>query len=105
MDLAPLIIPGLGPSEILIIIIFGLILIVGTKKIPELARAVGRSMGEFQKGRQEVEKEIREVAKMDRPLEPSEYDRVVKAAKELGLATEGKTLEQLKEEIKKTVGN
>ena len=105
MNFDPLIIPGLGPAEILIIVIFALVLIVGTKKIPELARAVGRSMGEFQKGRHEVEREIREAAKIDKPPELSEYDRVVRAAKELGLATEGKTLEQLKEEIKKTVGN
>lgn len=41
-----------GFSEILVILIV-LILLFGAKKIPDLARALGRSLGEFKKGREE----------------------------------------------------
>ena len=41
---------GLGPSEILLILLFVVILLVGPKKIPEFFRAIGQSVGEFKKG-------------------------------------------------------
>lgn len=43
---------NLGLPEILIILIV-LILLFGAKKIPDLARSLGRSLGEFKKGREE----------------------------------------------------
>lgn len=43
---------NLGMPEILVILVV-LILLFGAKKIPDLARALGRSLGEFKKGRQE----------------------------------------------------
>lgn len=43
---------NLGMPEILVILIV-LILLFGAKKIPDLARSLGRSLGEFKKGREE----------------------------------------------------
>lgn len=43
---------NLGLPEILIILVV-LILLFGSKKIPDLARALGKSLGEFKKGREE----------------------------------------------------
>jgi sec-independent protein translocase protein TatA len=37
------------------------VLLFGANKIPKLARSTGEAMGEFQKGRQEVEKELEEM--------------------------------------------
>lgn len=45
-----------GPEMIWIFII--VLLLFGAKKLPELARGVGKSMGEFKKARQEFEREI-----------------------------------------------
>jgi len=45
----------------------GLIVMVlfGSSKLPELARGLGRSVGEFKKGKEEVERELRDMSKND----------------------------------------
>ncbi len=46
-------------NVIIAIVIIGA-LIFGAKKIPELARTLGKAKGEFEKGRIESEKELKE---------------------------------------------
>lgn len=48
----------LGPAE-LGIILFIVVLLFGAKKLPQLARSMGKSMGEFKRGRQEFESELK----------------------------------------------
>jgi len=43
---------GVGSEELLVILII-VLLLFGAKKVPELARSLGRSVGEFKKGTQE----------------------------------------------------
>lgn len=43
----------------LIIAVVAGILFYGSTKIPQLARSLGRSMGEFKRGRLEVERELK----------------------------------------------
>lgn len=58
MHHAPLAFIGsLGGQEIVIIFLI-VLLLFGAKKLPELARGIGKSMGEFKKARDEFEKEI-----------------------------------------------
>ena len=45
-----------GPWQILICVII-IALLFGAKKIPEIARSLGRAKGEFKKGLEEGEKE------------------------------------------------
>jgi len=49
----------MGAEWIWIVIIIG-VLIFGAKKIPELARTLGKSKGEFEKGKIESEKDLKE---------------------------------------------
>jgi len=53
---------GLGMPEIIVILIAVGILLFGSKKIVEVARSLGRFSGEFKKGKQEVDRELKEVA-------------------------------------------
>ncbi len=48
----------LGPMEMGAILLV-VLLLFGAKKIPELARGVGKGMGEFKKAKQEFDREIR----------------------------------------------
>lgn len=48
--------PG-GPE--LLIILFIAVLLFGANKLPGLARASGQAMGEFKRGRREIEAEIK----------------------------------------------
>lgn len=47
----------LGTQEIMLIFLV-VLLLFGAKKLPELARGIGKSMGEFKKAREEFEHEI-----------------------------------------------
>lgn len=44
----------------MIVIFLIVLLLFGAKKIPELARGVGKGMGEFKKAKKEFEREIKE---------------------------------------------
>ena len=45
------------------VLVFVIVLLLfGAKKIPELARGLGKSMGEFKKAREEFEDEIKRAA-------------------------------------------
>ncbi len=54
---------GLGFPEIIIIAIVVYFLFLGGDKLSELGRGLGRFTGEFQKGKEEMEKEIRKAKK------------------------------------------
>lgn len=57
-------IPLFGPLPVgpeLLIILLVLVLLFGAQKIPKLARSTGQAMGEFKKGREEVEEELQEM--------------------------------------------
>jgi len=49
---------GLGAQELLLILLV-LILLFGAKKIPEIARGLGKSVSEFKKGARDLDEEIR----------------------------------------------
>lgn len=49
--------PSLGGPEMIVIFVV-ILLLFGAKKIPELARGLGKSMGEFKKAREEFEREV-----------------------------------------------
>ncbi len=46
--------PG-GPEVLLVFVV--ILLLFGAKKLPELARSLGKSLGEFKKGKAEGEKD------------------------------------------------
>lgn len=53
---------GLPQGPELIIIFLVVLLLFGANKLPELARALGKSLGEFRKAKDELEREIQRAA-------------------------------------------
>ena len=65
-SLVPLFGPIPGGMEMFVILLIA-VLLFGANKIPKLARSTGQAMGEFQKGRQQVEQELEE---MEESMDP-----------------------------------
>jgi len=99
-------------------LIIGVIVVViflwGPQKIPELARGLGRAKGEFEKASKEFEAASKQVtsggtgtagttgaAMGGAPMfaEKSGDQILVETARALGIATEGKSREQISQEI------
>lgn len=106
----------IGPPEWIWIVLIVAVLLFGAKKIPEFARSLGRTSGELQKGKAEIERDIKEikegvtevtkpsVSEAPRPEPvPSDRERLVRTAWTLGIDTEGKTGEELKAAIRKAL--
>ncbi len=93
---------AIGTPE-LILIVVAIVVLFGASKIPELARSLGRATGEFKKAKEESERELRDVErslKEGRPIE-EKSSKIKQMARDLGIATEGKSDEQLLDEIRK----
>jgi sec-independent protein translocase protein TatA len=67
-------IPGMQGHTEIILVIFVILLLFGAKKLPELSRSLGKSLGEFKKGQkegtepdQDDEVEKKEIISADEP--------------------------------------
>ena len=90
-----------GIEWVVILIIIAVLLLFGPSKLPELARGVGRALGEFRRGRMEIEREIStELSTMD--ARDMRF-RVEKAAGALGVPATGRSEMQLKLDIARAV--
>jgi sec-independent protein translocase protein TatA len=69
MTLQSIFLGGLGPQEILIILVVAVVFIFGAKKIPELAKTLGKAKGEFEKGKYEGEKELNDLKNKEKKLD------------------------------------
>ena len=67
---------NIGPQEIFIVFL-AVILLFGAKKLPELARSMGKSLGEFRKAKDELDREIQAAA------EASDLEKKKRAQEEL----------------------
>ena len=71
-----------GWTQILLLLVIILILFGGANKLPQLARSLGKSLGEFKKGRVEAEKEL------DEAINEKDAKSVAKNAAAKGAETE-----------------
>ena len=58
---------GMPGGQEWMLIFLAVLLLFGAKKLPEFARGLGRSMGEFKKARQEFEHEINKTVEEKEP--------------------------------------
>jgi len=86
--------------EIIILAIIVIVIIFGARKIPEIARAMGRAGGEFKKGQQDAQREL--ATEAEKPSE--ERHKLEAAAKALGIDVAGKNETQIREEMRRKLG-
>ena len=53
---------NIAGSEWIIIILLGLVLLFGTKKLPQFSRSIGKAVGEFEKAKTMFKREMEEAA-------------------------------------------
>ncbi len=91
----------IGPNELLLILLIAFLLF-GASKLPELARNLGRSWGEFEKAKREAELELIEFERRMRDGRMGSDEkrrRLEEIARSLGINPEGKSDEELLDEI------
>ena len=95
---------GIGPTEMLLIFA-ALLLLFGATKLPELARSMGTSMGEFKKAQKESEESLKSYEnsikekKVDNAQDQDKDSNVKQVAANLGINTEGKSKDEILAEI------
>jgi len=98
---------NIGGSEWMIIIFVALVLILGTGKLPGVARKMGKVVNEYNKAKNEIQEQIKdvtdEVPKISGPVE-TEREKLEMIAKSAGVKTEGKTDEEIRENIASKIG-
>lgn len=94
----------IGIEIIIILVVVAIVLLLGPRKIPELARGIGKALGEFRRGRQEIEREIQREMNSQPARGSTEqvYEinpRIIQAAQRLDVDTTGRKERELKLEI------
>lgn len=101
---------SIGGTEWVIIIFVGLILILGTGRLPGAARRIGRAVSEYNKAKSGIEEHVRGVQeevgqfpKISGPVE-SEREKLETIARSAGISPDGKSDDRLREAISQKMG-
>lgn len=98
---------NIGGSEWMIIIFVALVLVLGTGKLPGVAKKMGKAVNEYNKAKNEIQEQIKdvtdEVPKISGPVE-TEREKLEMIAKSAGVKTEGKTDDEIRKSITRKIG-
>ena len=96
---------NIAGSEWLIIILAVLVLLLGTNKLPEAARKIGKIVSEFEKAKKEITNQVSGLKDVgpSKPVE-TEREKLDIMARTLGITHKDKTDDELRELIANKVG-
>jgi sec-independent protein translocase protein TatA len=89
--------------DILIIAVVALIIFGGAKKIPEMARNLGKATGEFKKGQMDIENELKNGTSINQNANKDQIN-YMKIAEDLNIDIKDKTIDQIIGEINTKLG-
>lgn len=90
-----------GLDLVIVLIVIAVLFLFGPKKLPDIFRSFGRALGEFRKGRLEVEREIKVQFADVPPTSP--HDRLTGVASSLGVDAAAKSDSELKVAIARSL--
>ena len=94
-------------SEWIIIIFVALVVLLGAKRLPEVARKFGKAAGEYNKTKNEVQNQFKDFTntnlEVTGPIQ-NERQKLEKIAKSLGVDFNNKTDDELREIITSKIG-
>ena len=94
-------------TEWIIIIFIGLILLFGTNRFPDVAKKIGRLVGEYSNAKNQIENEMKGTPKQNLQVSgpvKDERKKLEMMASQLGIAHENKTDVELKKIIEGKIG-
>ena len=94
-------------SEWIIIIFVALIVLLGTNKFPEVAKKIGKVVGEYKKAKNDMENQFKDLTNTNLDVSgpvKDERQKLETIAKTLGEDSSGKSDEQLRELISSKIG-
>lgn len=94
-------------SEWIIIIFVALIVLLGTNKFPEVAKKIGKVVGEYKKAKNDIENQFKDLTNTNLDVSgpvKDERQKLETIAKSLGEDSSGKSDEQLRELISSKIG-
>jgi len=98
---------NIGGSEWIIIVFVALVLILGTNKLPEAAKKIGKAMNEYKKAKDGIQEQMKDYTsenlKIDGPVE-NERKKLEMIGKSLGVDPKGKTDDELRTLISSKIG-
>jgi len=98
---------NVGGSEWMIIIFVALVLLLGTGKLPGVARKMGKIVSEYNKAKNEIQEQMKgiteESPKISGPVE-TEREKLEMIAKTAGVKIDGKTDDEIRESIAAKIG-
>jgi sec-independent protein translocase protein TatA len=91
---------GVGGLEWVFIIIIAVVLFFGVKKIPEIARSLGKATSEYQKARIQAKQELEQIKNKDDMTESSiDREKLESIADTLGIDSTNKNDDELRKAI------
>jgi sec-independent protein translocase protein TatA len=105
LGLFSLIMGIMNGAEVIIIIIIGIVIIFGAKKIPEIARSFGKASTEYEKSRIEAKKEIEMIRKANNSNNSLSREKLERIADTLGIDYSTSNDDELRNAIETEIRN
>ena len=94
-------------SEWIIIIFVALIVLLGTNRLPEVTKKLGKAVGEYNKTKNDVQKQLTDFSSSNLDIQgpvESERQKLDAIAKSLGINSKNKTDDEIRFEISEKIG-
>jgi len=94
-------------SEWIIIIFVALIVLLGTNRLPEVTKKLGKAVGEYKKAKNDIENQFKDFTNTNLDVSgpvQNERQKIDMIAKSLGINSSNKTEEELRKLISAKIG-